>query len=277
MRAARRRGASRVVSYAVLVVAALFAVFPIWWIASTSLESPSRAYSFPAALVPQWTGSNYAAAWRQGPWGRFLLNSLGIGFATTGFVLVTGVAAAYAIVFLPSRWTRAAFPLVLATMMVPFYAILVPDYLIVRDLGWLNTYVSQVVPFAASGFAIFLLVQFMRSFPRALRDAARMDGAGELRFLWSVVVPNLVPALVTVGVYTLLQSWNAFLWPLIVTTSSGVQPIQVGLANFLSTANGTNWTVLAAAAAITAAPMLLLYVLAQRKVVESVSRTGLKG
>lgn len=143
-------------------------------------------------------------------------------------------------------------------MMVPFYAILVPDYLIVRDLGWLNTYISQVVPFAASGFGILLLVQFMRGFPRALRDAARMDGAGELRFLWSVVVPNLVPALVTVGVYTFLQSWNAFLWPLIVTTSSGVQPIQVGLANFLSTANGTNWTVLAAAAAITAAPMLLL-------------------
>ncbi|MDA8301448.1 MAG: carbohydrate ABC transporter permease [Actinomycetota bacterium] len=277
MRAGRHRGAGRVVTYMVLIVAALFAVFPIWWIVSTSLESPARAYSFPGALIPQGTGANYAAAWQQGPWGRFLLNSLGIGFATTTFVLATGISAAYAIVFLPSRWTRVAFPLVLATMMVPFYAILVPDYLIVRDLGWLNTYISQVVPFAASGFAIFLLVQFMRGFPRALRDAARMDGAGELRFLWSVVVPNLVPALVTVGVYTFLQSWNAFLWPLIVTTSSDVQPIQVGLANFLSTANGTNWTVLAAAAAITAAPMLLLYVLAQRKVVESVSRTGLKG
>ena len=274
---AGHRGASRVATYVVLVVAALFAVFPIWWIVSTSLESPARAYSFPAALIPQGTAANYTTAWQEGPWGRFLLNSLGIGSATTAFVLATGILAAYAIVFVPSRWTRAAFPLVLATMMVPFYAILVPDYLIVRDLGWLNTYIAQVVPFAASGFAIFLLVQFMRGFPRALRDAARIDGAGELRFLWSVVVPNLVPALVTVGVYTFLQSWNAFLWPLIVTTSSSVQPIQVGLANFLSTANGTNWTVLAAAAAITAAPMLLLYVLAQRKVVESVSRTGLKG
>ena len=264
-------------AYVVLGLATLFALFPIWWIFATSLETPARAFSFPGALFPTGTLVNYRAAFQEAPWPRLLLNSLGIGVATTGLTLLTSVLAAYAIVFLPARLTRIAFPLVLATLMVPFYAILIPDYLIAKNLGWLNTYVVQVVPFAASGFAVFLLVQFMRVFPHELRDSARIDGVGEVGFLWSIVLPNLVPALTTIGVYTFLQSWNAFLWPLIVTTSQNIQPVQVGLADFLSTANGTDWTVLSAAAAVTALPMLILYVVAQRQIVESVSRTGLRG
>lgn len=268
---------NRLLVYAFLIVTAAITLFPIWWIFATSLETAARAYSFPGALIPQGVFSNYRAAWRLAPWLHFLLNSTGIGIATTVLALFTSVLAAYGIVYLPGRFGKVVLAVILATMMIPFYSILVPDYLIVRDLGWLNTYTAQIVPFAANGFAVFMLVQFMRSLPKELRDAARIDGISDWGYLWQIVVPNLVPALATVSIYLFLLSWNAFLWPLIVTTGPSVQPIQVGLADFLSTANGTNWTVLSAAAAITTLPVLILYILAQRQIVESVSHTGIKG
>lgn len=267
----------KIIVYAILIVVLLAAVFPVWWIFATSLETSTRAFSFPGALWPNGTLANYRAAWAAGPWLHFFANSVGIGVATTLFVLMTSLLAAYALVYLPSRATGIIFVAILATMMVPFYSIIIPDYLIVKDLGWLSTYTAQVIPFAANGFSIFLLVQFMRSLPKELWEAARMDGVGNFGYLWRVVIPNLKPALATVSIYVFLLSWNAFLWPLLVSNGSAVEPIQVGLADLLSTANGTNWTVLSAAAAFTAIPVLVLYAFAQRSIVESVSRTGIKG
>ncbi|PSR35547.1 MAG: ABC transporter permease [Sulfobacillus benefaciens] len=267
----------KIMVYAFLIIVLVVTLFPIWWIFSTSVETASRAYAFPGALWPNWTWSNYRTAWELAPWMRFLLNSVGIGLVTTALALLTSLLAAYGLVYLPTRFSAIIFTVILATMMVPFYSIIVPDYLIVRDLGWLNTYTAQVVPFAANGFAVFMLVQFMRGLPIELRDAARIDGITDWGFLWRIVMPNLKPAMATVSIYVFLLSWNAFLWPLIVTNGPTVQPIQVGLANFLSTANGTDWTVLSAAAAITTIPVLILYAFAQRQVVESVSRSGIKG
>ncbi len=268
---------TRYMVYVFLTISAVVTLFPIWWIFATSLETAARAYSFPGALIPQGVLSNYAMAWHLAPWLRFLLNSAGIGIATTALALLTALLAGYAIVYLPGRFATVILFAILATMMIPFYSILVPDYLIVRDLEWLNTYTAQIIPFAANGFAVFLLVQFMRALPRELRDAARIDGIGDWGYLWQIVVPNLLPALSTVSIYLFLLSWNSFLWPLIITSGPAVQPIQVGLADFLSTANGTDWTVLSAAAAITTLPVLVLYIIAQRQIVESVSHTGIKG
>lgn len=267
----------KVLVYALLILVLLGTLFPIWWMFATSLESPRRAFSFPGALWPNGTLHNYVTAWAAGPWLHYFANSAGIGLATTGLVLITSLLAAYALVFLPHRASGIIFGIILATMMVPFYSIIIPDYLIVKDLGWLNTYTAQVIPFAANGFAVFLLMQFMRGLPRELWDAARMDGIAPWGYLWRIVVPNIKPVLATVSIYVFLLSWNAFLWPLIVTSGPQVQPIQVGLANLLSTANGTDWTELSAAAAFTAIPVLILYAFAQRSIVESVSRTGIKG
>ncbi len=269
--------AGKVIVYPLLILVLLGALFPIWWIFATSLESPSRAYSFPGALWPNGTMANYQAAWTAGPWLHFLANSTGIGIITTALVLATSLLAAYWLVFLPNRAAGIMFVAILATMMVPFYSIIVPDYLIVKHLGWINTYKAQIIPFAANGFSVFLLVQFMRSLPREFWDAARIDGVSNFRYLWSIVLPNLKPAMATVSIYVFLLSWNAFLWPFVITNGPKVQPIQVGLANLLSTANGTDWTVLSAAAAFTAIPVLILYAVAQRSIVESVSRTGIKG
>jgi multiple sugar transport system permease protein len=262
--------------YVLLSLGALAVVFPIWWIFATSVESNPRAYSFPGALWPNWDWANYQAAWRVAPWTHLLFNSLVVSAATTAIALATALLAAYAFTFLRLPGGGAMLLVVLSTMMVPFEAILVPEFVIIRDLHLVNSYGAQILPFAASGFAIFLLVQFMRAVPRELWEAARIDGARDVQVLWHVLTPMLRPALATVGIYLFLLSWNAFLWPVIVTTGPSVQPLQVGLANFLLTANGTDWTVLAAAAAFVASPMLLLYGLAQRQITEAVSRTGLK-
>lgn len=268
---------ARLLIYLFLIMSAIITLFPIWWIFATSLETSVRAYSFPGALIPQGVISNYKVAWGMAPWLHFLFNSLGIGIATTILALLTSVLAAYALVYLPGRFSKYILAMILATMMIPFYSILVPVYLIIRDFGWMNSYAAQIIPFAANGFSVFMLVQFMRALPKELRDAAKIDGVGNWGYLWKIVIPNLIPALATVSIYLFLLSWNSFLWPLLVTTGPAVQPIQVGLANYLSTANGTNWTVLSAAAAITTLPVLILYIIAQRQIVESVSHTGIKG
>ncbi|MHB8293972.1 MAG: carbohydrate ABC transporter permease [Acidimicrobiales bacterium] len=273
----RSSPASRIAIYALLTLFAVIAIFPLWWIVATSLETTTRAYSFPGAFLPQGTLANFSSAWHMSPWAGFLGNSLLIGALTTAGSTTTSLLCAYGLVFVVSkRYARVAFAVVVATMLVPFYAVIIPDFVIVRDLGWLDTYTAQIVPFLASGFAIFLFRQFLRSFPTELRDAARADGVGNWGFLWRIVLPNIKAAIATVSIYTFILSWNAFLWPLIVTSSSRVQPVQVGLADLLSTANGTDWTLVSAAAAITAAPIVVIYLFAQRQVVDSVVRTGIR-
>ncbi len=263
--------------YLILIVAVGLTVFPIWWIFSTSLETLQSAFQFPAGLIPRGDWQNYIAAWKLAPWVRFFGNSMLISTITVLLALLTSVLAAFAFTFLPWRGREWVFVGVLGTMLVPFEAILVPDYLIIRQFNWINTYTAQIVPFAASGFAIFFLRQFMRSLPQEMRDAAAIDGAADWIYLWRIVVPNIRAALATVGIYLFLLSWNAFLWPLVVTTTANRQPVQVGLANFVATANGTDWTVVAAAAGFVTLPVLILYFIAQRQITDAISRTGLKG
>ncbi len=263
--------------YLFILLMVVITVFPIWWIFSTSLESLKTAFRFPAGLVPHGVWSNYAIAWGLAPWLHFFGNSLLISFSTVGLAVFTSLLAAFAFAFLKWRGRGWVFAAVLGTMMVPFEAILVPDYLIIRDFNWLNSYTAQIIPFAASGFAIFFLRQFMLSLPTELRDAATIDGASDWAYLWLVVVPNIKAALATISIYLFLLSWNAFLWPLVVTTSPIHQPIQIGLSSFVQTANGTDWTVVAAAAGFVTLPVLILYFIAQRQITEAISRTGLKG
>lgn len=272
------RHPSRLGIYLLLAVIAIVAVFPIWWIIATSLESAARAYSFPGALVPQGVITNYVTAWGLAPWAGFLMNSVIISATTAAGTVVVGLLAAYALVHLVGpRLSQLLFTGALATFLIPFYAIMIPDYVIMKDLGLLNTLAAQIIPFVGGGFAIFLFRQFIMTFPGELKEAATVDGVGNFGFLWWILVPNLRPAMATVAIYTFILSWNAFLWPLIVTSSPGVQPVQVGLADLVSTANGTDFTVLAAAAAITAFPIVVLYFFVQRQITESIARTGLKG
>jgi multiple sugar transport system permease protein len=163
----------------------------------------------------------------------------------------------------------------LMMMMVPGQVLLVPSYVILHQIGWLNTFYALIVPWMASMFAIFLLRQFMMSVPDDLWDAAQIDGAGRLRFLWTVVVPLSVPALITTGIFLFLGNWNSLLWPLIVTNSENMRTIQVGLQAF-DQGSGTEYHLLMAASTIVIAPVVIVFFFAQRYFIEGIARSGIK-
>lgn len=260
-----------------LLVAALF-LFPFYWVVITSLNAPNQVLQFPPSFWPHGQWQNYTRAWSMAPWLTYFGNTILIAACTTILVLVTSIFAGFAFGRMTFPGKGVLFALYLSLMMVPQTVLLIPDYIILRDLNWLNTYQAQIVPWGASVFGVFLLRQFFMTVPKELFEAAALDGASRARTLWQIVVPMAKPVLVTVALYIFLGSWNAFLWPYIMTTSPRVQPIEVGLATFLG-ANGTDWTGLSAAVVFSTLPVMILFLIAQRQFLAGAYATGggLKG
>ena len=274
-----------------LVAAAALVMFPFYWMVSTSFKTLSEAVQFPPTWVPiDPQPGNYARAWGQAPFGRYFLNTAFLATTTTLLSLTFSSLAAFAFARMRFPGRQALFVLLLATMMVPFEVQLIPDFVIIRRMpllggndiwgqggrGLYDTYWAQILPWAASPFAVFLLRQFFLSVPKDYYEAAQLDGASRFTFFARIALPLARPALVTSGLFGFLGSWNALLWPLIVTSSPNVRPIQVGLATF-STEQGTQYHLLMAAATFAILPVVLLYVAAQRQFTEGVAATGIKG
>jgi multiple sugar transport system permease protein len=275
----------------VLVVAAALVMFPFYWMVSTSFKTLAEAVQFPPTWVPlDPQPGNYPRAWGQAPFGRYFLNTAFLATTTTLLSLTFSSLAAFAFARMEFPGRQALFVLLLATMMVPFEVQLIPDFVIIRRMpllggndiwgqggrGLYDTYWAQILPWAASPFAVFLLRQFFLSVPREYHEAAQLDGATRFTFFARIALPLARPALVTSGLFGFLGSWNALLWPLIVTSRPDVRPIQVGLATF-STEQGTQYHLLMAAATFAILPVVLLYVVAQRQFTEGVAATGIKG
>jgi len=222
---------------------------------------------------------NYSKAWRTGKGATFtdyLINSFLVATLTTVGNLLTSMLAAFAFAFLNFPLKTPLFALLLATMMVPEQVLLAPNFLIIKELGWYNTYSALIVPWTAGAFGIFLLRQFFLTIPRDLWEAAVIDGCGRLRFLWQILIPLSIPPLVTVAIFSFLGTWNALIWPLVVIDRPELYTIQVGLASFTSEA-GTRWELLMAASSLSILPLVVLYFLAQRQFVEGIAQTGIKG
>lgn len=260
---------------AILVVVFLF---PFYWVVVTSLNTPGQVLQFPPVFLPHGQWVNYARAWSQAPWLRYFANTIFIAGLTTVMVLVTSLLAGFAFGMITFTGKQLLFGGVLAMMMIPQTVLLIPDYILLRDIHWLDTYWAQIVPWGASVFGIFLLRQFFMAFPKELLEAAELDGASPMRFLWRIAVPMAKPALITIGLYVFLGSWNSFLWPYIMTEHPSVQPIEVGLATFLGT-QGTDWTGLSAAVVFTTLPVMFLFLLAQKQFLAGAyaSSGGVKG
>ena len=207
---------------------------------------------------------------------RWLLNSVLAAGLQTLLIVVTAAMAAYAFARLEFPGKRVLFAIVLATLFVPPVILLIPNYLITSELGWLDTLAAVIVPGAAGAFGVFFLRQFFFSLPRELEEAAYLDGAGRFRTFVSVVLPLSRPALVTLAILSFLTNWNDFLWPVYVLFSPENQTLPAGLST-LQNANAVRYDLLMAGAVIASVPVLLLYLAAQRYVVEGVSRAGLKG
>lgn len=272
------RALFRVAVHGFLMTGATLTVFPFYWMLVTSLKSNTEVMASPPTFWPkalQW--ANYGSAWASAPFGRYFLNTVIVSVCQVVGVLVVASLAAYAFARMEFHGKNAVFTVFLATLMIPGEVTLIPNFVIVTKwLGWYDTYQAQVVPFLGSVFAIFLLRQFFMTIPKDLEDAAVMDGCGQLRFLWSIVVPLSRPALITVGLLNFLAAWNAFLWPLLVTRGAAMRPIQVGLSAF-STDGGTRYAELMAASTFVILPTAVIYLIAQRYFVEGITRTGLKG
>lgn len=284
---------SRVVIYAILVTATIVALLPFFWMISTSLmtlgETINRKW---LPDDPQWV--NYVEAWDEAKFPRYFGNSVIITITTTIGMLVTSTLAGYAFARIRFIGRDAIFALLLITLMIPEAVTMLPNYLIVSgnifplpQIGtkeglisfggtWINSPAALTIPFMASAFSIFMLRQFFMQIPNDLWDAARIDGCGHLRFLLRIVLPISTAPMFTVALLTFIGSWNAFLWPLLVTTNDTWRPLMVGLYNFTSEA-GNQLHLLMAASFITILPMLILYFATQKSFTEGIATTGLKG
>lgn len=271
-----KRSLASVPRYILAIPIALAFVFPFYWMALTSLSSLDRVFEFPPILYPLWHFENFGTVWRQAPWARYFINTIFIATTTTVLVLVTSTLAGYAFASMRFPGKAIVFGAVLAVYMVPAEVTLVPNFIILKNLGWIDTYQAQIVPFAASVFGIFLMRQFFLTLPKELWEAAQLDGCSHIRYLWRIAVPLARPQLVTVALFHFVGSWNSFLWPLIMANSEDVRPLQVGLNSFIPE-QSTDPVQLGAAALITTLPILVIFILAQRQIVGGIATTGIRG
>jgi multiple sugar transport system permease protein len=276
-----RRISAGVAKHALLLFGATVAAFPFYWMITTSFKEFSEAAKSPPVLWPSsWHPENWVEAWTYPHtlWANAFANTIFIAAVTTVGELATAVLAGYAFARMRFRGKGILFAILLATIFIPGEATIIPSFVLMsrRYLGWYDTYTAQIVPFLVNVFSIFLLRQFFLSLPQELHDAARIDGAGHGRFLWSVALPLVRPALITVSLLTFLSAWNAFLWPLIITSRPEIRPIQVMLVQFTSE-GGSRYHLLMAGAAFVILPTLAVYLIAQRYFIEGVARTGIRG
>lgn len=276
---AQGRSPRRVLLYGLLVVLTLLFVSPLVYMLSTSFKTTVDA----ASPTPQWVPGSPTTQAYEGilantgtPVFRWLVNSLLAATLQTLLILVTASMAGYALARIDFRGKRAAFAVIIATLFIPPVILLIPNYLIVGRLGWLDTLLAVVLPGAAGAFGVFFLRQFFLGLPKELEEAAAIDGASRWRTFLQIILPLSKPALVTLAMLSFLTNWNDFLWPVYVLFSPENQTLPAGLST-LQNANAVRYDLLMAGAVIASAPVLLLYVAAQRYIVEGVGRAGLKG
>ena len=263
--------------HVVLMPLAAVMLLPLAWMLVTSIETLAESRHFPPTIVPSgihW--ENYPNALDSAPFGRFFANSLVVTLASVAGNLVFCSLAGYAFARLRFFGRDVIFIVLLTTLMVPFQVTMIPTFLIVQHLGLVNSLGALIAPNLVTPFGIFLLRQFFRTLPVDLEEAARIDGCSRLGVLFRVVLPLSMPALATLGIVTFLWTWNDFLWPLIAISSTDQSTVQLGLASFQG-AHQTRWTLLMAGNVVALAPMLLVFVFAQRWFVQSIAATGVKG
>ncbi|GAB2556615.1 carbohydrate ABC transporter permease [Gracilibacillus alcaliphilus] len=263
--------------YFLLSVGAILMLLPFVWMLSTSLKAPNEVMTMPPVWIPsELNWSNFTEALSVAPFDTYFMNSVVVTVLSTIGELITTILAAYAFARINFYGKEVIFAVLLGTMMVPGEVLLIPNFVTLSNLGWIDTYQALIVPWIASVFAIFLLRQFFLGIPKELSFAAKVDGCSEFRFLWYVMVPLAKPALITVALLKVINSWNAFLWPLIVTNSQELRTLPVGLSAFTTEA-GVKYELLMAASSMVVLPMIILFFIMQKHIIAGVSRTGLKG
>ena len=260
----------------VLATIAVFLV-PIYWLFSSSIKQHSDIYSWPLQWIPlDVTFGNFVEAWNSAPFDRFFLNSIVTTGVGTLLEISLAILCAYAFVFVDFRFKKYAFVLIIASLMLPGHVTLIVNYITVANLGWLNSYAGLILPGIASAFAMFLLYQYMRTIDKDILQAAEIDGAGHIRRMLTIVVPLSNPMILTATLIVMVGKWNEYVWPLIVTSTADMRTLPIGLLFLRSQEGYSNWGVIMAGAVFVSLPMLILFFLAQKRIIGGLAAGALK-
>lgn len=274
-RTQRQKRLSIIIVIVMFAVSALF-LLPFGWMLTASFRTQGSLLADPATLWPTvFTLENYSEIWRRIPFGRQLLNTVVFAGVVTVVSVTLNSMAGYALARFEFRGKNLAFLVLILTLMVPIEVTFVPLYNIISNFGWIDTYQGLIVPRLASAFGIFLMRQFFISLPKDLEDAARIDGASELRIFLRIMWPLAKPAVLTLAMFSLLRNWNDLLWPLMVITDQQMLTLPPGLAMFKGE-NLTEYGLLMAGSVIALIPMIVAFLFVQRSFIEGVATTGMK-
>lgn len=269
----------RVITWIVLCSGAVMMTLPFIWMVSTSFKVQSQVWVFPPEWIPNpFRWENYTEALTLLPFGLYAWNTFVITALTTAGVVFTSSLCAYGFARIQFPGRDLIFMIVLSSIMIPYAVLMIPQYIMFRTLGWIDSFLPLWVPvwFGGGAFNVFLLRQFFRTIPAELSDAARIDGSSEFGIYWRIILPLAGPALATVGIFTVLNAWNDFLAPLIYISSQDQFTLALGLAQFRGLFS-TQWQYLMAASTVVVIPTMLLFLFAQRFFIEGVVLTGMKG
>jgi ABC-type glycerol-3-phosphate transport system permease component len=256
---------------------AIIVIFPLWSAFTISMLSDAEVATFPPLLAPTSLQlTNFVRAFEQAPLLRYLFNSVVQSTLVMVGQLVTASLAAYAFAFIDFKGRNVMFLVFLSTLMIPWEATIIPNYLTVRSLGWTDTYMGLTVPFLATAFGTFLLRQFFMTIPRELQDAATIDGCGSLRFLITIVLPLARPALGTLAVYSFLQTYNQYLWPLLITNDQQMRTVQIGIT-LLQDEERFMFNIVMAGVVLVLVPTFILFIVGNRQLIRGLTAGAVKG
>lgn len=268
---------AKIATYSILIFGTVFILLPFIWMVLTSLKPSNEVLLMPPKWFPskiRW--QNYVEAFHAAPFARYFFNSVAVTFLITAGELFTTIFAAFAFAQLEFKGKQLLFLLLVATMMVPGEILVIPNYVIIAQLGWVNSYKALVVPWCASVFSIFLLKQQFSAIPQDYYKAARVDGCRDLRYLFAVLLPMSKPTVVSIVLLKIINAWNSYLWPLIATNTNEMRTLPVALATF-STEAGVKYNTLMAFSILIILPTMAVYLLTHKYIVQGVSKNGLKG
>jgi multiple sugar transport system permease protein len=271
----------RALVHVLLTVGALIMIYPLLWLASSSLKPSNEIFSDPSLIPKTIRLENYAEGWEGAamPFGVFFVNSFFVSvMAVIGNIMACSLVA-YAFARLNFAFRRTLFAIMLGTIMLPLHATLIPQYVLFHVLGWVNTFLPIIIPkfLATDAFFIFLMVQFIRGIPRELDEAAAIDGAGPIRIYWSVVLPLMTPALVTTAVFSFIWTYEDFLTPLVYLSSMNLYTVPLGLRLFMAGAGQSAWGPMLAMSLLSLVPLFIVFIVFQRRLINGIATTGLKG
>ena len=265
--------------YAFLAVMALIVLFPFYWMIISSLKTLAEYRQPTPTFWPQtmmW--SNYADAFTTANLGQLFLNTAYVGIVSTLLSLVITVLSAFAFARLEFKGREALFGLLLSTMMIPGELFTITNYLTVTQIGWMDTFEALIIPFLVSIFYIYLLRQNFMQIPNELYLAAKVDGCGDLKYLWKVMIPLALPTLISITILKMMGAWNSYVWPNLVTSTDAHRLITNGLRNAFSDSTGdVNYPVQMAAVVVVSAPLFMVFLFLRKYIMAGVSRSGIKG